>query len=479
MRLSTSFLATTPANTAPVTGVVPWAAAPPPDPALETATRLLAQGNIADALPMFEQLAAQAPEEASHRVRLAYCLSELGHFERAVDLYAGLEDEIEGRLQFQLHYAETLAYAGRRDRAVQILRGCLQTRPDSGEAWLKLANLKNEPFSAADIAAMRAQLEAPALAAPARSRFHYALGLAFEQAGDYAASFAHFADGAAAQRSTFTYNAGDVTNAMRRSKAFFTPSRFAALAGAGCDDAAPIFVVGVPRAGTTLVEQILASHSLVEGTRELREISAIGRSIGAGAGGQGRAAYPECLATLDAAAFAALGARYIERTRLYRHSSRPFFIDKMPSNWMHIGLIQLILPRAKIIDVRRQPMAGCFAVFKHHFGAGVEYSYDLTDTARYYNDYVDRMAHFDAALPGRVHRVMYERLVDDTEAEIRRLLAYCGLPFEPQCLRFWETRRAVATPSSQQVRRPVYRAGLEQWRNYEPWLGKLKEAVLL
>ena len=247
--------------------------------------------------------------------------------------------------------------------------------------------------------------------------------------------------------------------------------------GAGCADAAPIFIVGLPRAGSTLVEQILASHSLVEGTRELPEISNIVRDVGHGGDLSRPFRYPECLADLAPGELAALGARYIERTRAWRRTDKPFFIDKMPANWQHAGLIHMILPNARIIDARRGAMATCFSAFKQLFGHGVHYSYDLAELGQYWRAYADRMEDYDVALPGRIHRVVYEDLVADTEAQTRALLAYCGLDFEPGCLRFWDSDRVVATPSAEQVRQPIYREGLEQWRHYAQWLGPLEKAL--
>jgi hypothetical protein len=229
--------------------------------------------------------------------------------------------------------------------------------------------------------------------------------------------------------------------------------------------------------GSTLIEQILASHSTVEGTQELTEMTDIAYDVGKAFGLGPHSLYPERLASLSPAEIAELGARYIETTRIYRQTNRPHFIDKMPGNWMYVGLIHTILPNAKIIDARREPMASGFAVFKQLFGGGLEYSYDLRNIGLHYRLYVETMAHFDAVLPGRVHRVVYENMVNDTEAEIRKLLDYCGLAFEPGCLRFWETQRAVATPSAEQVRRPISRAALEQWRNYEKFLAPLREVV--
>ena len=235
----------------------------------------------------------------------------------------------------------------------------------------------------------------------------------------------------------------------------------------------------MPRSGSTLLEQILSSHSQVEGTTELPEVTTISRELRALAGkdADGAAPYHDVLSTLDTDALRALGRRYLERTRIHRKTDAPLFIDKMPNNFMHIGLIHLMLPNAKIIDARRHPLACCFSNFKQHFARGQSFSYSLDDIGRFYRDYVELMAHFDAVLPGRVHRVVYERMVEDTDNEVRRLLDYCGLPFEAQCLRFFENERPVRTASSEQVRRPIFREGLDQWRHYEPWLEPLKAAL--
>jgi hypothetical protein len=253
----------------------------------------------------------------------------------------------------------------------------------------------------------------------------------------------------------------------------FTGRFLAEREGWGAPAGDPIFIVGLPRSGSTLIEQILASHSAVEGTMELPDIGLIANRLAKTT----RGGYPEGLAELDAAALSRLGGLYLERTRIQRRGERPFFIDKMPNNFRHIGLIHLILPKARIIDARRHPLGSCFSAFKQHFAQGQGFSYDLSDLGRYYRDYVALMAHFDAVLPGRIHRVIYEDMVEDTEGEVRRLLDYCGLPFEPACLKFYENERAVRTVSSEQVRRPIFREGLEQWRNYESWLGPLKAAL--
>jgi hypothetical protein len=251
---------------------------------------------------------------------------------------------------------------------------------------------------------------------------------------------------------------------------------FAARRGWGCPAPDPIFIVGLPRAGSTLLEQILASHSQVEGTAELPDIIAISRKLGQKSRKNPASFYPEILADLSEDSVRELGEGYIESTRIQRQGT-PFFIDKMPNNFQHIGLIHLILPKAKIVDARRHPMGGCFSCFKQLFVRGQTFTYDLTDLGRYYRDYVSLMDHWDTVLPGTVLRVQYEDMVADNESQIRRLLDHCGLEFEEQCLRFHETERAVRTPSSEQVRKPIYKEGLEQWRHYERHLAPLKRAL--
>jgi hypothetical protein len=299
---------------------------------------------------------------------------------------------------------------------------------------------------------------------------HYALGKALEDRGDHAAAFHQYARGAQLRRAELNYDADEMTASVRRSKALFTRAFFEARAGSGSPSNGPVFIVGLPRSGSTLIEQILACHSSVEGTMELPDISFIATRIGWPGGSK-------ILADCRPAELATLGEIFLERTRIHRRLDRAFFIDKMPNNFRHIGLIHLILPNARIIDARRYPMGSCFSAFKQHFARGHAFSYRLTDLGLYYRDYVELMAHFDEVLPGCIHRVIYEDLVADTEGEIRRLLDYCGLPFEEACLKFYENNRAVRTVSSEQVRRPIFRDGLDQWRHYEPWLGPLKEVL--
>ncbi|HEX7884792.1 MAG TPA: sulfotransferase, partial [Phenylobacterium sp.] len=329
----------------------------------------------------------------------------------------------------------------------------------------------------ADVAAMDGQLKRPDLSDDDRFHLEFALGKAREDAGEYEASFRHYDRGNALRRQALDYEADDTDDQVRRAKALFTRPFFAARAAQGAAAPDPIFIVGLPRAGSTLVEQILASHSRVEGTQELPDITALARRIGGKAKRGSESRYPEALAELGPHDLAALGEEYLARAEVHRKLGRPLFIDKMPNNWAHLGLIHLALPNAKIIDARRHPLGCGFSGFKQHFARGQGFTYDLADIGRYYASYVAYMAHFDAVLPGRVHRVIYERMVSDPEAETRALLAHCGLPFEEACLRFYENDRAVRTASSEQVRRPIFTDAADHWRNYDPWLGPLKAAL--
>jgi hypothetical protein len=324
---------------------------------------------------------------------------------------------------------------------------------------------------------MLGQLGRQDLSVEDRFHFHFALGKALEDAEEYRQSFEHYAEGNRLRRSVIAYDADAVTERVRQSKALFTSEFIGSRGGSGSPAPDPIFIVGLPRAGSTLLEQILSSHTAVEGTMELPDIGAIARDLDGRREDGDAPAYPGILATLDGDQLRALGERYLDSTRVQRRTDAPYFIDKNPANWMHVGLIHLILPNAKVIDARRHPMSCCFSVFKQHFARGNRFSYDLGELGRYYRDYIELMAHIDHVLPGRVHRAIYEHVVENTEAETRRLLDHCGLPFEQGCLRFYENERAVRTASSEQVRRPIYRDALRQWTHYQPWLGPLEQAL--
>jgi tetratricopeptide (TPR) repeat protein len=430
-------------------------------------------------LPLLERLLAFEPENLQYRTLQAAAYRLLGQVERALQILRALVSDFPDNEQVWLHYGHALRSAGQQGEAIKAYRKATEVKPGFGAAWFGLAELKTLRFTAGEVAAMEAALGREGLRHDDRVCLEFSLGKAREDAGDFAASFAHYARGNDLRRAVIRYDRDSMSRLVQRTRALFTPEFLATRAGWGCPSTDPIFVVGLPRAGSTLLEQILASHSQVEGTRELTDVLGIALELGEREKEEpGRPpSFPQSIARLTRAELAALGARYLERTRPHRALVRPHFIDKMGSNFLYVGLIHLMLPNARIIDMRRSPLGCCFANFKQHFPMGLWYTYNLEDLGSYYREYVNLMAHFDAVLPGRIHRVNYEALVADLEGEVRRLLDYCGLPFEEQCLRFHETRRVVQTVSSEQVRQPLYTEGVDQWRNFEPWLGPLKEAL--
>ena len=438
---------------------------------------LFRQTKVELALPEVERLLQKEPRNGGYRNLKAAILAHLGDYSASIEVFEEVLAEFPDGAQIWMSYGHALKTAGRLDDSIAAYRRSIELAPHLGEAYWSLANLKTFRFSATDLAAIRGKLAGAELRDEDRLHFEFALGKALEDAAEYETSFAHYQAGSEIRRKLLPYEANQTSAFVRRSKATYSRAFFDARAGWGATAPDPIFIVGMPRAGSTLLEQILASHPLVEGTMELPDIGRIARDLAGNRGDDGEARYPGLLASLDAAEFRTLGERYLEQTRVQRKSAAPHFIDKMPNNFLQIGLIQLILPNARIIDARRHPLGCCFSNFKQHFARGQGFSYSLDDVGRYYRDYVELMAHFDAVLPGRVHRVIYESLVDDTESQVRRLLDYCGLPFDESCLRFYENTRAVRTASSEQVRRPIYRDGVDHWRHYEPWLEPLKAAL--
>ncbi|HEY0502535.1 MAG TPA: sulfotransferase [Lysobacter sp.] len=432
------------------------------------------------ALAQVERLLATDANNPGYRNLQAVILCRTGDYAPAIEIYDALLKQYPSNPKVWMSFGHALKTAGQTERAIAAYRQSLALDPSLGEVWWSLANLKTFQFTTADVAAMQRQLAQPQLPDEHRLHLEFALGKAQEDAGEYESSFQHYAQGNTIRRAQLRYSADEASARVRRIREQYTRGFFAQRQGSGHLAPDPIFIVGLPRSGSTLLEQILSSHSQVEGTMELPEITSITRDLRARAprdGGDGQMPYHDVLAALDTDELRALGEQYLADTRIQRKTDAPLFIDKMPNNFMHVGLIHLILPNAKIIDARRNPMACCFSNFKQHFARGQNFSYGLDDIGRYYRDYVEVMAHFDAVLPGRVHRVIYERMVDDTENEVRRLLDYCGLPFEPQCLRFYENERPVRTASSEQVRKPIYKEGVDHWRHFEPWLGPLKDAL--
>lgn len=432
------------------------------------ATVLHRQNRSDEALVELDRLLAEEPDNPTHANLKAAASARLGEFDEAIALYEAVLARAPDQPKIWMSYGHVLKTVGRQSDAVDAYRKAIAIRPALGEVWWSLANLKTVRFDDADVAAMRTALDQPGLSDDDRLHLHFALGKALEDRRDAAESFRHYAMGNAIRRDQLPYDPADTDEQVARAKAIYTPAFYAARKGWGCLAPDPIFILGMPRAGSTLIEQILASHSQVEGTMELPDIPALAARIGSS---------DRSVADLSAEEVRSLGEEYLERTRVQRKTDRPIFIDKLPNNWAHVGLIGLILPNAKIVDARRHPLASCFSNFKQHFARGQSFTYGLRDVGLYYASYVELMAHFDRVLPGHVHRIIYERLVADTEAQIRALLDAMGLPFEEACLRFWETERAVRTASSEQVRRPINREGLEPWKPYEPWLGELKDAL--
>ena len=446
---------------------------------------LIGRHKFPEAKAALEPLLKLDPAHHANRIQAATIRVGLGDFEGVIPEYrAMLRETIGDSPQARVHRADLNLWLGhalkteaRTDEAVEAYLAATADRPDFGDAWWSLANLKTYRFSADSIAVLRARLEDAATAEIDRIHIAFALGKALEDHGDYAGSWAAYERGNTMHRAGNGYIPEVFETNTREQKRVCTAAFFTERSGWGLDDPAPIFVLGLPRSGSTLIEQILASHSMVEGTQELPDIQRIVHEL------QGRELnfdeprYPGVLPELDAAAIRRFGEQYIADTMPNRILGRPYFIDKMPNNFRHVGLIHLILPNARIIDARREAMACCFSNLKQLFAQGQEFTYGIEDIGRYYRTYVELMDHWDAVLPGRVLRVQHEDVIDDLDASVRRILDYCGLPFEPTCLEFHKTRRSVRTPSSEQVRQPIFRDGLDQWKNFSPWLEPLREIL--
>lgn len=422
-----------------------------------------------------EKLIATEPGNPANRITLASILVALGELEEAVAHYRELIDERPDDAGVAQSLGHALKTLGRQDEAVTSYRRATEIRPSFGEAYWSLANLKTYRFSDEELDRMREQ-EAEATA-QAVDRYHlcFALGKSLEDRGDYIESFKYYERGNALKKLECRYRAGLHENSARRLREVCTAELFAERRGWGSDSAAPIFVLGLPRAGSTLLEQILASHSEVEGTMELANIPRLVGLLSARER-RGETPYPELLAELTAEECLQFGEEYLRDTLDYR-SGKPFFIDKMPNNFRNIGIIQLMLPNAKIIDARRDPMDCGFSNFKQLYATGHHFSYSLEDIGRYYRNYVEMMTHWDRVLPGRVLRVQHEDVINDLEDSVRRILDYCDLPFEQSCVEFYKTDRRVHTASSEQVRRPINRDGVDRWKSYEEWLEPLKAAL--
>jgi tetratricopeptide (TPR) repeat protein len=443
------------------------------------AIALLRRHKHEQAIAELEKLLRLDPNNRAYKTTYATTKVGLGDHEQALRLYreliAGAPQALNAS-ELHLSVAHSLKALGRQEEAIEAYRAAAAVRPSFGDAYWSLANLKTYRFAEDEISRMRTEEASAATALVDRYHLCFALGKALEDQGEFAESYRYYERGNALKKSESRYRPEPVERNTRLQQEIGTREFFAARQGVGCDRPDPIFIVGLPRSGSTLLEQILASHSKVEGTMELADIPRMVLELQGREPDNENPRYPRILQDLKPEDFRKLGEKYIGDTRVYR-TDKPFFIDKMPNNFRHLGLIHLILPNAKIIDARRHPMACCFSNFKQLFASGQEFTYSLEDIGRYYRTYVELMAHWNLALQGTVLRVEHEEVVDDLEANVRRILDFCGLEFEPQCVEFYKTERSIRTASSEQVRRPIFKEGIDQWRNFEPWLGELK-AVL-
>ena len=423
-----------------------------------------------------EKLLKLEPKNRSYLTLYATTIVGVGEHEKAIELYRELLADAPQAADLHLSIAHSLKTLGRRQEAIEAYRAAAAARPDFGDAYWSLANLKTYRFGEDEIARMRAEESSSGTALVDRYHLCFALGKALEDQGKFEESFRYYERGNAFKRSESRYRPEIIEQNTRLQIENCRAELFSRHEGAGAQNPDPIFIVGLPRAGSTLLEQVLASHSRVEGTQELADIPRMVLDL------QGRdpdlehPRYPGVLTGMSSEQLLRLGEKYLADTRVYR-TDKPYFIDKMPNNFRHIGLIHLILPNAKIIDARREPMACCFSNLKQLFASGQEFTYSITDIARYYRTYLELMRHWEMVLPGKVLRVQHEEVVDDLEGNVRRILDFCGLDFEPGCVEFHKTERSVRTASSEQVRQPIFRDGLDQWKNYEPWLEPLKDAL--
>ena len=450
----------------------------PSDPSarLALAEHLQRAKQAADAIEQLDQLDEASGQTTAALSLRAAVLKDLGRQEEEVEILKRLlksDPKTEG---YRVRLGHAYRTLGRTKDAVAAYREILAKYPFEGTSWWSLANMKTTRFSDEDIATMERGLAIKDAPLVNHIRLNFTLGKAHEDRGDVEKAFHHYAEGNRLRSTISTYKPAKITSWVERSTALFTPKFFAEREGAGFPARDPIFIVGMQRSGSTLVEQILASHPDIEGTAELTDMPNVMREIG-DAAARRKLTFHEHFARLSTDDLRRFGESYIERTRVHRIQDRPFFTDKMPNNWMYVGIIRLILPNARIVDVRRHPLACGFSNWKQLYGKGLEHTYSMETMALYYAEYVRLMRHFDDAAPGAVHRVIYERMVDDVEGEVRKLLDYLGLPFDEACLDFHKTERSVRTISAEQVRRPINRSGVDQWRSFEQWLGPMKEAL--
>jgi tetratricopeptide (TPR) repeat protein len=441
------------------------------------APALMALGRLAEADSAVRYLMKIEPQSPQTWVALAGVAMRLMRQEQALEAYQRAQQYLPRDARLVMSIGHVQKSLGRRAESEASYKEVLAAEPGNAEAWWSLADLKNYVFGEAEVAAMQRLVAGEGREAPLRpadAQLCFALGKACEQRGQHPQAFTWYAQGNALRRQDAPFDIEHFERRTARIRAFFSAAFFAGHAGTGDASDAPIFIVGLPRSGSTLIEQILASHSQVDGTMELPNIVNLVREFEDLAADHD--GYPEALGAVPATQFAALGSRYLAEIAPLRRG-RARFTDKLPNNFSHVGLIHSMLPNATIIDARRHPMDACFSTFRQHFAAGQTFSYDLGHLGRYYRCYLSLMDHWDTLLPGKVLHVQYEELVRDPETGIRRLLEHCRLPFEPACLAFHETPRAVRTPSAEQVRQPIYATGVGYWRHFEQELEPLRRAL--
>jgi tetratricopeptide (TPR) repeat protein len=442
----------------------------------EYAEVLLGLHKYPEARRELERLRQEEPDNRLFKTLYATSCVGLGEHEHAIELYRELLRDIPEDADLHLSIAHAQKTVGLRQEAIDSYRKAATCRPAFGDAYWSLANLKTYRFTEQELTQLRAAESAPSTGAVDRYHLCFALGKALEDQANFAESFRYYETGNALKRADSKYRPDVIERNTRQQIEIFTPEFIARHAGAGAPDPDPVFIVGLPRSGSTLLEQILASHSRIEGTQELANVQQIVARLRGRDPDLNDPLYPRILTQMATEDFARYGEQYIAETRVYRRG-KAYFIDKMPNNFRHLGLIHLMLPNARIIDARREPMACCFSNLKQLFANGQEFTYSIEDIARYYRSYLELMNHWDSVLPGRILRVQHEDVVDDLEGSVRRLLDFCGLEFEPRCIDFHKTERSVRTASSEQVRQPIYREGLDQWKHFDAWLWPLRNAL--
>jgi tetratricopeptide (TPR) repeat protein len=442
----------------------------------EYAGVLIEMHRHAEARRHLAQLLKDEPDNRALRVLDAAALVGLGEHERAIELYGELLTGTPTDADVHLSIAHAQKTLGRSPEAIASYRKAAALRPEFGDAYWSLANLKTYRFPDSELGQIRTALAAPATGAIDRYHLCFALAKALEDRGEYAESFEYYELGNRLKHAEIRYRPSITENNTREQIRVCTAEFFASRTDWGAPAPDPIFIVGLPRSGSTLLEQILASHSQVEGTQELPNVQQLVTLLRGREADGVESRYPRILGELRAGDVRALGEKYLADTRVYR-TGKPYFIDKNPNNFRHLGLVHLMLPNARIIDARREPMACCFSNLKQLFANGQEFTYGIDEIARYYRTYLELMQHWERVLPARILRVHHEDVVEDLEGNVHRMLDFLGLPFEPQCLSFHETQRSVRTASSEQVRQAINREGLEQWKHFEPWLGPLTDAL--